>query len=86
MNFQGSNGDDTAANYMKARCRDSSSGNEYEVPGKSKRGLWGDFGDWSESCDQDSAVCGIQDKLESQQGSGDDTSLNDLKLYCCDIN
>ena len=74
---------------MNARCRDiASDSGEYEIDktDTDKRGLWGDFGDWSESCQQDSAVCGIQVKLEGSQGDRDDTSLNDIKLFCCGIN
>lgn len=47
-------------------------------------GLWGTWGASSESCPIGSAICGIQVKMESYQGKGDDTALNDLKFFCCD--
>ena len=61
------------------------SGPEYEIVGKLDSGLWGQFGTWSQSCPLNSAVCGIEAKLEPSQGDGDDTSLNDIRLYCCRV-
>ena len=77
-------GDDTAANYIKFHCRDfNTPGPEYEMAKAPGHGRWGHYGTWSESCPQDSAVCGIQAKIEAPQGGIDDTGLNDIKLFCC---
>ena len=78
--------DDTAANSMRGRCRDTLGVIEYDIDETTpepKKGYWGTFGKWSQSCAPNSAVCGIQDRLEGSQGGGDDTSLNDIRLYCC---
>uniref|UniRef100_A0AAY4CAM7 Uncharacterized protein n=1 Tax=Denticeps clupeoides TaxID=299321 RepID=A0AAY4CAM7_9TELE len=67
-------GDDTAANNVRFRC---SFGQVLEGDGMG----WGSWGQWSEECGQ--GVCGIQTRLESSQGNGDDTALNDMVLLCC---
>ncbi|XP_045182470.2 vitelline membrane outer layer protein 1-like [Mercenaria mercenaria] len=78
------NGDDTSANYIKFRCRnydDNSSGSELNHP--PGNGIWGSYGAWSDTCGRNSAICGLATKVESQQGGGDDTGLNDVIFYCC---
>ena len=80
--FQGS-GDDTAANSMMVQCRKFASGGLNERKMGTGYGFWGTYGDWSETCPRNTAVCGISTKIESPQGMGDDTALNDVKLFCC---
>ncbi|XP_050948892.1 vitelline membrane outer layer protein 1 homolog isoform X2 [Labeo rohita] len=43
---------------------------------------WGDWGRWSQSC-VGKGICGIKTRVEGSQGSGDDTALNDVRMYCC---
>lgn len=69
-------GDDTAANAVQM---------------KSKNGVWIQpdsntaWGSWNTetSCPSGTAVCGVNTRVESQQGSGDDTALNGVALACC---
>uniref|UniRef100_A0A8B9GTP5 Vitelline membrane outer layer 1 homolog b n=1 Tax=Astyanax mexicanus TaxID=7994 RepID=A0A8B9GTP5_ASTMX len=76
------NGDDTAVNNVR-RCMLSrfqcTAGGEITGEGTS----WGDWGGWSKWCSA-TGICGIQTKIEGSQGSGDDTSLNDVRFFCCD--
>ncbi|MEE6505925.1 hypothetical protein FKM82_007391 [Ascaphus truei] len=67
-------GDDTAANNIKFKCSD-----QRELEGTSTS--WGTYGDWSQSCRY--GICGIQTKVEPNQGKGDDTALNDVQFFCC---
>ena len=73
--------DDSAANNIKFMCRPLDSTREYVV--ESLGGPWGRFGAWSGSCGMRSAVCGIQTKVASPRGPGDDTGLNDVRFFCC---
>ncbi|XP_066502469.1 vitelline membrane outer layer protein 1-like [Hoplias malabaricus] len=81
MNFQlrveghQGDGDDTAANNIKFQCSDNS-----ELVGDGTS--WGTWGGWSKWC-TGRGICGIQTKVEGPQGSGDDTSLNDVRFFCC---
>ncbi|XP_060756953.1 vitelline membrane outer layer protein 1-like [Neoarius graeffei] len=72
---QGIFGDDTSANNIRFRCSSN--------PTLEGRGMsWGDYGAWSEVC-HNGGICGIQTKMESYQGALDDSSLNDVRFYCC---
>ena len=72
---QGS-GDDTAANIVQL---------------KSMNGVWiqpdtnSAWGTWNSetACPSGSAICGIKTRVESPQGSGDDTALNGTAFACC---
>ena len=44
---------------------------------------WGSYGEWR-SCGTNQAVCGIQTRIEGT-GAADQSALNDMKLFCCDI-
>ncbi|XP_036444588.1 vitelline membrane outer layer protein 1-like [Colossoma macropomum] len=68
-------GDDSAANNIRFRC---SGGDVWEGDGMG----WGSWGSWSPTC-AGRGICGIETKVEAPQGPGDDTSLNDVRFYCC---
>ncbi|XP_050948890.1 vitelline membrane outer layer protein 1-like [Labeo rohita] len=69
------NGDDTAANNIHFQC---SGGSILTGDGTD----WGDWGSWSQTC-QGKGICGIMTRVEEPQGRGDDTALNDVRMYCC---
>ena len=56
----------------------------YELVGDPLDVVRGEWGDWSDSCPSNSAICGISTNIEEYLGYGrDDTALNDAKMYCC---
>ncbi|XP_069938497.1 uncharacterized protein [Cherax quadricarinatus] len=70
--------DDTAVNDIRFTCT-----NNPEVVMSGGGESWGVWGDWA-SCPNDTAVCGIQTKVEPYMGLAvDDTSLNDVRFFCC---
>ncbi|CAL8287879.1 unnamed protein product [Merluccius merluccius] len=73
---QGMFGDDTAANNIRFRC---SSHPVMEGPGAA----WGEYSLWSPECHK-GGICGIQTKMEGYQYGLDDSSLNDVRFFCCD--
>uniref|UniRef100_A0A8C1D075 Vitelline membrane outer layer protein 1-like n=1 Tax=Cyprinus carpio carpio TaxID=630221 RepID=A0A8C1D075_CYPCA len=68
-------GDDTAANNILFRCSQGT------LHGDGTN--WGDWGTWSQTC-EGKGICGLKTRIEVPQGRGDDTSLNDVIMYCCD--
>jgi hypothetical protein len=73
-------GDDTALNAIEFYCRNSSG--TWTEPLDTWDGAWGDWGSW--------AICGSGYinggalKVESSQGSSDDTSVNGARFSCTD--
>lgn len=43
---------------------------------------WGTWRDVT-YCPDDHYVCGLSQRVESKQGKGDDTAINDLRMWCC---
>ena len=70
-------GDDTGANEVLLYC--SSNGAGYQT---SNAGPWGS---WTghKQCPSGQVFCGIQTRVEANQGSGDDTALNGVDFACC---
>jgi hypothetical protein len=76
-------GDDTGANSVKFAC---SNGSVIEASGGGAWGSWtsGWVIDPSYSWNTtNTAICGVSAKIEGWQGTGDDTSLNDLEFTWC---
>ncbi|KAH3859820.1 vitelline membrane outer layer protein 1 homolog [Dreissena polymorpha] len=74
--------DDTAAGWVKFKCTQMDDGSVQDLvkdPGHNT----GSWGGWSSFCPRGSAICGLQTRIEPNQGNGDDTALNDVIFYCC---
>ena len=71
-------GDETSANAVDLYC---DQGGYISAPVNTS------FGDWTnvERCPVNQAVTGLLTRVESDQGSGDDTALNGLRLVCSDF-
>ncbi|XP_040202846.1 vitelline membrane outer layer protein 1-like [Rana temporaria] len=67
-------GDDTAANNFMFLCSDT-------IVHMGLGMNWGQYGKWSRRCHH--GICGMKTKVESPQGTGDDTALNDVQFICC---
>merc|ERR1711971_991618 len=70
--------DETAANNIDMHCinKNTLSGNGM---------FWGEWTDWK-YCPTGTAVCGLKTKVQEYSGSfTDDTALNEIILYCCDL-
>ena len=70
-------GDDTAGNSVNMVCTDE---NVLEGNG----GKWGSWTNMA-SCPFNTAICGIKTKVELPQGGEDDTALNDVEFFCCQL-
>ena len=82
---QGSKRDDTATNSVRFKCSD---GEAIQATGGTPWGSWGGY----HACPDKkilgtvyrTVICGIQTRIESDQGRGDDdTALNGAKYACC---
>ncbi len=51
------------------------------IPGD---GFWGSWWGWK-YCPQYTYVCGVNVRIEWDQGGGDDTALNGIRLVCCSL-
>uniref|UniRef100_A0A669EDW4 Vitelline membrane outer layer 1 homolog b n=1 Tax=Oreochromis niloticus TaxID=8128 RepID=A0A669EDW4_ORENI len=69
--------DDTSVNNIKFTC----SGTGAQLVGDGMP--WGEWGHWSRKCPK-GVICGLRTRVEASQGSGDDTAVNGIRLYCFD--
>ena len=79
QDYQGTDRDDTTANDLQFRCSNTG---DFDALKTDNGGPWGTWGCWSDVC-SDTGICGIETRVDLQQGSGDETALNDVKMYCC---
>ena len=73
---QGEEVDDTAANALRLICQDDS------VIMADNDGKWGNWSKIKE-CPRNNSICGLSVQIDEVQGSGDDTSLNNVDFQCC---
>ena len=68
-------GDDSATNNVRLKC----------MKGQIITGVshtkWGSWKEWK-VCPSGEAVFGLKTQIEEGQGSGDDTALNGVAMYC----
>ena len=83
MQYDSYGGDDTGLNAGYVKCRDLEF-NIFEyylhVPSVTYGSLY--WGGWSLECPLGSAVAAAQIRYEPDIGSGDDTGINDIYMYC----
>jgi hypothetical protein len=75
-------GDDTALNSVELQCTDQKNG---KTNLSAHPGFWGGWKGWS-YCPNGGFIKGGQLKIEGQQGGGDDTAANSLKVQCSAAN
>lgn len=68
-------GDNTAMNTIRMQCENGATITATE-------GWWGNWGG-PVSCPTGFYICGLQTQVQPFQGNGDDTSLNNVKIFCC---
>eukprot|EP00727_Mastigamoeba_balamuthi_P005657 m51a1_g1710 hypothetical protein (553) ;mRNA; f:528338-530243 len=77
-------GDDTAANRIRVRCRNDS-GALFPLLGEpNSKTSWGTWTPWY-SCPSGWVVAGLRTRVESDQGTRDDTALNAVRVRCVRI-
>ena len=74
------NGDNSALNTIELQC--AKSGSTSYIPISSSTGFWGTFSNYYFCNGDNNEVVGFQMKVQSQQGSGDDSAANKLDLFC----
>ena len=63
-------------------CRNAHQENVLRPLKTDNGGPWGSWGTWSDTCDV-VGICGIETRVDLERGSGDETALNDVRMYCC---
>ena len=72
--------DDVAVSNVDFKCTNNEHLPHWNVATVS---TWGTYDAWR-NCGTNQAVCGIQTKIEGTTAT-DESALNKLKLFCCDI-
>ncbi|CAG7834836.1 unnamed protein product [Allacma fusca] len=80
--YQGTDTDDSAAINMKLYCSD---GNVFEGYPESRNYRNARY-TGPQMCSAGKGICGIQTEVEAYQFLGDDTSLNNVRVKCCNAN
>ncbi|XP_063419984.1 vitelline membrane outer layer protein 1 homolog isoform X2 [Mytilus trossulus] len=77
--------ENVGASYVKFKCRNfKDSVREFNLSYLPGYGAFGSYGEWSDACPVNSAICGIQTNIQPHIKEGDDTALNDVKFFCCE--
>ncbi|CAG7827824.1 unnamed protein product [Allacma fusca] len=80
--YQGPRGDDTAANNMKLHCAGGGAMEGFHDNGHTY--VNSRYTD-PQMCPTGKGICAIQTQVERYQLFGDDTSLNNIRVKCCDL-
>lgn len=75
--------DDVGAVDFKLKCSNFDGSTSYAINTENVL----PWGTWSPDrvCPPKTAFCGLRTQVETKQGGGDDTSLNNVDLACCDL-
>ena len=79
QDYQGIDRDDTTANDLQFRCSNTGM---FTALKTNNGGPWGTWGCWSDVCSE-TGICGIETRVDLLESSGDETALNDVRMYCC---
>ncbi|OWA51872.1 putative Vitelline membrane outer layer protein 1-like protein [Hypsibius exemplaris] len=80
-------GDDSAANNLRLLCGNIKNPKNIYTMLDQVEGDGMQWGDWTavQTCPEMHVMCGLKVQVEEQQGSGDDSALNNLVASCCSL-
>jgi len=81
LEYQGLFTDDVAVQDMMGSCQGNETIGGYTDTSRIKDGDWSS---WTE-CPLETAVCGLQTRVENPQLVDDDTAITDISLFCCEL-
>ena len=84
-----SNQDDTATNSVEFSCANGqiiSPLGHWVNKGViwNNGGIWGDWTEWK-YCPKNNYICGLKTQVETTHLWNDDTALNNIQIFCCQI-